>query len=99
MVIVTTMRRALALLEALFLLVLLIEVSPHSVHHLFDTDHVEETCPFAASAERAPAVAADTQSSTLGAPDTQPVATTPEVAPATVQRTADAARAPPSRTL
>ena len=47
-------------LTAAFFVALLITQAPHLVHHLFDPDHQQSECIFAAGAERTHAVEPDT---------------------------------------
>lgn len=46
-------------LTAVFFGALLVAQAPHLVHHLFDPDHQQSECVFAAGAERTHAVEAD----------------------------------------
>lgn len=50
---------AVGALTAVFFVALLVAQAPHLVHHLFDPDHQQSECVFAAGAERTHAVEAD----------------------------------------
>lgn len=53
-------RRSVSLLLAALFGAFVVQQAPHLVHHFFEPEHVQDECPFAASAERAGALQADT---------------------------------------
>jgi hypothetical protein len=87
------MRRLGALLSSAFLLAFVVGLSPHLVHHAFEHDRTADDCPFAASAERAPAAAATT--AFIVAPPAGPTVAGHVLLPRS-EHAADAARAPPT---
>jgi len=52
-------RRSVRLPLAALFVAFVVQQAPHLVHHFFDPEHVQDECPFAASAERAGALQAD----------------------------------------
>ena len=87
-------RRSVSLLLAALFVAFVVQQAPHLVHHFFEPEHVQDECPFAASAERAGALQADAVVVAIwdvkeSAPPTS-ILSTPTVAPA-----ASRGRAPP----
>ena len=88
-------RRSVSLLLAALFVAFVVQQAPHLVHHFFEPEHVQDECPFAASAERAGALQADAVVVAIwdvkeSAPPTS-ILSTPTVAPA-----ASRGRAPPA---
>ena len=52
-------RRSVSLLLAALFVAFVVQQAPHLVHHFFEPEHVQDECPFAASAERAGALQTD----------------------------------------
>jgi hypothetical protein len=90
------MRRLGALLSGTFLLVFVVGLSPHLVHHAFEHHQAADDCPFAASAERVPGVAATTGFIVAPLPQpASPIMASRDTRPRP-ERAAAAARAPPT---
>ena len=52
-------RRSVSLLLSALFVAFVVQQAPHLVHHFFEPEHVQDECPFAASAERTGALQAD----------------------------------------
>ena len=87
-------RRPVSLLLSALFVAFVVQQAPHLVHHFFEPEHVQDECPFAASAERTGALQADAVVIAIwdvkeSAPPTS-IPSTPTVVPA-----ASRGRAPP----
>jgi hypothetical protein len=85
-----------ALLSSVCLAAFVIGLSPHLVHHVTEDHRASDECPFAASAERAPAAAASIHVVAKPLPQPDGSTVSGQVALPRPARLAAGARAPPT---
>jgi len=88
-------RRSVRLLLAALFVAFVVQQAPHLVHHFFEPEHVQDECPFAASAERGGALPADAVVVAIWEIRESPLPAAPPTLP-TVVPAASRGRAPPA---
>ena len=87
-------RRSVSLLVSALFVAFVVQQAPHLVHHFFEPEHVQDECPFAASAERTGLLQADAAFVAIwDVNESTPPASLP--APRSVVPAASRGRAPP----